>query len=263
MSLFFDSDFRTFLGEPKESETDWGQEWRFSVTKENLKTHAAMLHETLYHHHSFFDMYAEIADLGYARSAKALKKLYSGNPTDRKTQMGNLGEVIGTHISKAYLGFQGASIYPKRFNTNVEQSMKGIDVLSFRDQNSPAEIFIGEVKTSKRFYKTGTEDKKSPIEDAYETLCRHYNNNELPKMLHFARAYFQGDKLNLENIERHMKKNTPKKYVLLSITEQKPGTPFENIPEYINQYGKVEGLIAIHVEMKGLAEFIESIYTGF
>jgi len=147
MPIFTDETFRFFLGSPQIYEHDWGIEWRFAVSKEILKDYSNILCETLYYHHSFFDLHDEIAELGFPLSAQSLRNRYSGNPFDHKTQMGNLGEVIAAHLSRTYLRFQGTPIYPKRYNTNVDQSMKGIDVLNFRDINSPEEILIGEVKT--------------------------------------------------------------------------------------------------------------------
>jgi hypothetical protein len=260
MPIFADETFRFFLGNPQPGEHDWGLEWRFVISKQILKNYSGILNETLYHHHSFFNLYDPITELGFPLSAQSLRNRYSGNPLDHKTRMGNLGEVLGAHFSKAYLEFQGAPIYPKRYNTNVEQSMKGIDILSFRDSNSPAEILIGEVKTSKKLNKTSTKKQKSPIEEAYETLCRHQRNDELPKMLHFARAYFQDDRINLAHVERHMKKDTPRKYLLLSITEQKPREPFSKIPEYKEKYGEIKNFLAVHIEIKGLTEFIDVLY---
>jgi hypothetical protein len=264
MQTFSDETFRVFLGDAWLTQKyDWGIEWRFSVSAQKLKDFSSIFRETLYHHHSSFSLHDEIAELGFVLSAQALKNLYSGNPTDHNTKMGNLGEVLGTHLSSTYLGYQAKPIYPKRFSTNVEQSMKGIDVLSFKDSNSPAEILIGEVKTGQRFYKTNSGDKKNPIEDAYETLWKHQENEDLPKMLHFARAYFQNDKASLANVERHMKKGTPRKFLLLSVTKSKPREPFSNIPEYRKKYGAIEELLAIHIEIKGLREFIEPLYSEF
>lgn len=262
MLTFTDDTFRAFLGEPLTNKHNWGHEWRFAVPKQALKKYSDILRDTLYQHHSFFNLHDEIADLGFMLSAHALKNLYSGNPKDHNTQMGNLGEVLGAHLSRTYLNFLGKPIYPKRYSTNIEQSMKGIDVLGFRDSNLPAEIFIGEVKTGKRFYKTSSEDKKNPVEDAYETLCKHQKNDELPKILHFARAYFQDDSESLANVGRHMKEGTPRKYLLLSVTESRPGEPFSNIPEYKDKYGVIEELLAVHIEIKGLTEFIEPLYSG-
>lgn len=262
MQIFDNDSFRTFLGDSfSNQEQDWGTEWRFSVPKQVLERFINIFRDTLYHHHSSFDMHDGLAELGFTLSAKALKTRNSGNPTDLKTQMANLGEVLGAQFAKTYLGYQSKAIYPKRFNTNIEQSMKGVDVLSFRDSNSPAEILFGEVKTGTRFVKTSSNpDKDSPIEDAYKTLLRHSKNNNLPVMFHFARAYFQNDKPSLNNIERHMKKDTPRKYLLLSVTEAKPRDPFINISHYQDNYGDLK-LLAVHIEIKGLREFLPTLFS--
>jgi hypothetical protein len=255
MQIFDDSTFRDFLGEPLTNKYVWGTEWRFSVSKQNLARYRDILRDTLYHHHSSFSLHDEIAELGFALSAQALKKLNSGNPTYHNTQMGNLGEVLGAHLARTYLGYQAKPIYPKRYNTNVEQAMKGVDVLGFKDSNTPAEILFGEVKT-------GIDFDKHVIEDAYDALVKHKKNERLPIILHFARAYFQNDKASLANVERHMKNETPRRYLLLSVTESKPSEPFSNIPEYREKYGAIDELLAIHVEIKGLREFIELLYSG-
>lgn len=262
MQIFDNDSFRAFLGKPfPNQEHDWGSEWRFSVSKQNLERYSHVFRDTLYHHHSSFDLHDELVELGFVLAARALKIRNSGNPTDLRTQMGNLGEVLGAQFARTYLDYQAEAIYPKRFNTNVEQSMKGTDILSFRDSNSSAEILFGEVKTGTRFVKTSSNpDKENPIEDAYKTLCKHSKNDHLPVILHFARAYFQNDKASLINIERHMKKDIPRKYLLLSVTEAKPRDPFSNIPQYRERYGALD-LLAVHIEIKGLREFLPTLFS--
>jgi hypothetical protein len=262
MQIFDNDLFHVFLKEPwLNQQHDWGSEWRFSVPKQNLERFSDVFRDTLYHHHSSFDLHDDIAELGFELSARALKIRNSGSPTNLQTQMGNLGEVLGSQFARTYLGYQAKAIYPKRFNTNVEQSMKGTDILSFRDNNSLAEILFGEVKTGTKFVKNSYMPKKeSPVEDAYKTLCKHSKNEHLPVILHFARAYFQDDKVNLANIERHMKKNTPRKYLLLCITQSKPQDPFSNVPEYRKTYGEIE-LLAVHIEIKGLREFLSRLFA--
>lgn len=259
----FDNDsFRAFLGEPfTNQDHDWGSEWRFSVSQQKLEMYSSVFRDTLYQHHSSFDLHDDLIELGFVLAARALKIRNSGNPIDLRTQMGNLGEVLGAEFARTYLGYQAKAIYPKRFNTNIEQSMKGIDVLSFRDSNSSAEILFGEVKTGTRFVKTSSNpDKDSPIEDAYKTLCKHSKNDQMPVILHFARAYFQNDKASLVNIERHMKKDTPRKYLLLSVTEAKPRDPFSDVSAYREKYGALD-LLAVHIEIKGLRQFLPSLFS--
>ncbi len=260
MPTFSDSDFRKFLGEPIEAHHHWGREWRFSISQKSLDEFSNILRDTLYAHHTFFNLHEEIAELGFALSAEAMKNRYSGNPTDHKTQMGNIGEIFGAHIAKEYLNFRGEPIYPKRYNTNLEQSQKGIDILGFKDAFSPAELLIGEVKTGKTFSKQSGKEKLKPVEDAYKTLCRHQKNEDLFKLLHFGRAYFRDSIENLKNIERHESALVPRHFLLLSITEDRPRQPFAEFPEFGQRYEILKNLVAVHIEIKGLGKYLKTLY---
>jgi hypothetical protein len=255
MQIFDNETFHDFIGEAWLVEPhEWGHEWRFSVSKQTAETFCNILRDTIYHHHSSFDLYDDIAELGFALSAKSLRNRHSGNPDFHNTRMGNLGEILGAHFVKAYLNYQSALAFPKRLNTNVEQSMKGVDILGFKDSNLPAQLLIGEVKT-------GAKLAKDAIENAYDELSKR-KKSELPKMLHFAKEYFtfQNDKEGTTNTERHMKADLPRNYLLLSVTESKPRHPFENIPEYQKKYGDLE-LLAVHVEIEGLIDLLSSIFS--
>ena len=255
MQIFNNDTFHDFIGdawfiEPRE----WGHEWRFSVSKQNLERFKDIFRDTLYHHHSSFILYDDIAELGFTSSAQSLRNRHSGNPNYRNTRMGNLGEILGAEFVKSYLNYQSTLTFPKRLNTNVEQSMKGADILGFKDNNSPAEILVGEVKT-------GADFAKDAIDDAYNELIKR-KKNDLPIMLHFAKEYFtfQNDKEGTANIERHMKENLPRNYLLLSITESKPQHPFDSIPEYRKKYGEIE-ILAVHIEIKGLIDFLPKLFS--
>lgn len=255
MQIFSNDTFRDFIGEAQLVEPhEWGYEWRFSVSKHNAESFSNILRDTIYHHHSSFVLYDDIAELGFTLSGQSLRNRHSGNPGYHNTRMGNLGEVLGAHFVKSYLNYQSTLTFPKRLNTNVEQSMKGVDVLGFKDNNSPAELLIGEVKTSSGF-------AKDAIEDAYSELIKR-KKSELPAMLHFAKEYFtfQSDKEGTANIERHMKENLPRRYLLLSITESKPQHPFDSIPEYRKTYGDIE-VLAVHIDFKGLTDLLPAIFS--
>lgn len=255
MPIFSDNDFRNFLGEPIESQREWGREWRFSISRESLEKFSGTLRDILYAHHTFFDLHEEIAELGFVLSAQAMKDRYSGNPKDHNTRMGNLGEVLGSHLAREYLNFRGKPIYPKRYNTNPEQSQKGIDILGFKDSFSPAELLIGEVKV-----RTGFD--QGAIREDYKTLHRHQNSGELSKKLHFARAYFRDDKKSLENVERHRMNGTPVHYLLVSVTEANRLEPFSKLLEYKDKYGVIANLLAIHIEINVLNEFLPNLFSG-
>jgi hypothetical protein len=254
MSMFSDNAFHNFLGEPLEAQHNWGREWRFSISRETLGKYSDTLRDTLYAHHSFFNLHEEIAELGFVLSAQAMKDRYSGNPKDHNTQMGNLGEVLGAHFAREYLNFRGELLYPKRYNTNPEQSQKGIDILGFKDILSPAELLIGEVKARRDF-------EQGAVREDYEALCRHQNNGNLIKKTHFARACFRDNKENLKNIDRHESATTPKHFLLLSITEDKPSGPFAKLPEFRQRYGTLSNLLAVHIEIRGLIEHLPALYA--
>jgi len=91
------------------------------------------------------------------------------------TQKGNLGEIILAEYLKSSSKLE-LLIYKFRFNPNVEQSMKGDDILLFDKDNIKDKIIMGESK-----YRT-TPDK-SVIEDIMKALSK----DNLPISLNFVR----------------------------------------------------------------------------
>jgi hypothetical protein len=251
MQLFDESTFKDFLGKPiYEANHIWGDEKRFIVPKQNIKLFFPLIRDTLYHHHSSFDIANDISALGFPFAAEALRIRNSGLPVDLKTRMGNLGEVIGTEFAKTYLNYQTTLIFPKRLNPNPDQSMKGVDILGLREEDLPAEILLGEVKSY-------TSLDKGAISDAYANLKALYENKKLPILLHFAKEYLslQGNKEQKKNIDRHLADSTPKKCLLLSVTQSKPINPFSNIPESNNF-----PLTAVHIQLETIRFFLPYLF---
>ncbi len=91
------------------------------------------------------------------------------------TQKGNLGEIILAEYLKSSSKLE-LLIYKFRFNPNIEQSMKGDDILLFDKDNIKDKIIMGESK-----YRT-TPDK-SVIEDIMKALSK----DNLPISLTFVR----------------------------------------------------------------------------
>lgn len=91
------------------------------------------------------------------------------------TQKGNLGEIILAEYLKSSSKLE-LLIYKFRFNPNIEQSMKGDDILLFDKDNIKDKIIMGESK-----YRT-TPDK-SVVEDIMEALSK----DNLPISLSFVR----------------------------------------------------------------------------
>lgn len=66
-------------------------------------------------------------------------------PTNSNTQKGNWAEII---LAEYLAGSCGAQlpVYRLRFNPNVDQSMKGDDVLAFDLDSNPIRVLVGEAK---------------------------------------------------------------------------------------------------------------------
>ncbi|OYQ69136.1 hypothetical protein B9T13_10075 [Wohlfahrtiimonas chitiniclastica] len=90
------------------------------------------------------------------------------------TQKGNLGEIILAEYLTETSGLE-ILVYKLRYNPNVEQSMKGDDLLLFEKQNIQNRIIMGEAKFR------ATKSKKA-LEDIVESL----SNKNLPISLTFV-----------------------------------------------------------------------------
>jgi len=251
MQFFDEHSFKDFLGDVfYEEHHVWGVEKRFIASEENIKGFLHIIRDTLYHHHSAFNIMDEIRDLGFPSTAESLRVRSSGLPTDLKTQMGNLGEVIGAEFTKAYLKYQTTLVFPKRLNPNPNQSMKGIDILGLQEESLPAEILLGEVKSY-------TSLDKEAIVEAYLNLKSLSRNKKLPVLFHFAKEYYslQNNSTEKKNVDRHMAENTPRKCLLLSLTQSKPKEPFSKIPKT----SELE-LLAVHIQMENIRSFLAILF---
>ena len=106
------------------------------------------------------------------------------------TQKGNLGEIILAEYLKSSSGLE-LLIYKFRFNPNVEQSMKGDDILLFDKDNIKDKIIMGESK-----YRTTPNE--SVIKDIMEALSK----DSLPISLSFVRDRL--DELDEEEISEQI-----------------------------------------------------------
>ena len=98
-------------------------------------------------------------------------------PRSDKTRKGNLAEVF---LAEYIVAASDASlpVYRLRYNPNVEQSMKGDDVLAFDFDSDPVRILVGEAKFR------GTPSKAS-VEEIVAGLIRSHQA-ELPVSLQFV-----------------------------------------------------------------------------
>lgn len=98
-------------------------------------------------------------------------------PTNLTTRKGNWTEVLLCEYVTASCGAD-LPVYRLRYNPNVEQSMKGDDVLAFDLEADPVRIIVGEAKFR------GTSSKKA-VTDIVESLEKSFRGG-LPASLQFV-----------------------------------------------------------------------------
>jgi hypothetical protein len=74
-----------------------------------------------------------------------ISKLPRRLPTDSNTRKGNLAEIVLAEYIVAAANAE-LPIYRLRYNPNIEQSMKGDDVLAFDLDANPVRVIVGEAK---------------------------------------------------------------------------------------------------------------------
>jgi len=150
------------------------------------------LREALIQHHTSAEMRARdqrkrknLLQLGYSINNSKPHRF----PHADKTRKGNLAEVF---LAEYIVAGNEAElpVYRLRYNPNVEQSMKGNDVLAFDFSSKRVRILVGEAKFR------GTPSKKA-VEDIVAGLVRSHQAG-LPASLQFvADRLFETDNLDL------------------------------------------------------------------
>lgn len=97
-------------------------------------------------------------------------------PTNKSTQKGNWAEILLAEYVAASSNAK-IPIYRLRYNTNVDQSMKGDDVLAFDLDSNPVRVLVGEAK----FRSTPS---KQVVEELVGALARSHSGN-IPASLQF------------------------------------------------------------------------------
>ncbi len=98
-------------------------------------------------------------------------------PTNPSTQKGNWTEILLAEYVVASCGAQ-LPIYRLRYNPNVDQSMKGDDVLAFDLDADPVRVLVGEAK----FRSTPS---KAVVEELISSLVKSHSGN-IPASLQFV-----------------------------------------------------------------------------
>lgn len=116
---------------------------------------------------------AAMQHLGFEDDQSRMRRF----PTNPSTQKGNLAEVVlSEYIAAA--NEVSLPVYRLRYNPNVEQAMKGDDVLAFDLDSDPVRVIVGESKFR-------TISSKAAVMDIVEGLVRSYKGG-IPASLQFV-----------------------------------------------------------------------------
>lgn len=150
------------------------------IDDSGMVTMTTQLRSVLIKHHASAEMLKrmkrqreQLALLGYQTSVKKIKRF----PTADRTQKGNLAEVFLAEYITA-VPHMSLPLYRLRYNPNIEQSMKGDDVLVFDFESEPVRIIVGEAK-----YRA-TPSKKA-VTDIVEGLFKSHQA-QIPVSLQFV-----------------------------------------------------------------------------
>lgn len=112
-------------------------------------------------------------DLGHEQTYERMSRF----PINENTQKGNLAEIVlAEYIAES--GNLSIPIYRLRFNPNIDQAMKGDDVLAFDLDSEPVRILVGESKFRQK-------SSKAAVEDIVSGLLKSHQGG-LPASLQFV-----------------------------------------------------------------------------
>jgi hypothetical protein len=256
MSGQFDSDsFKKFLGDPIEVNWAWGRERRYRIDKKRLEAYRSQLKVTVRHHHSSFEYAEELEKLGFPQTARVMIAQRAGLPSSHETQMGNFGEVISSEYGRRILDFETTFVFPKRFNPNVDQSMKGVDILGIRGAYKNPALLLGEAKCHQRF-------SKQSINHSHTHLVSLWQQ-DIPKLLAFSKEILrlEGDKEGEAKLDRFCSQAQMQQFTLVFIiTQDTPQDPFESFDTLLSE-SPLPNLLAVHVQVERLIDWMPIIFT--
>jgi hypothetical protein len=108
-------------------------------------------------------------------------------PTNPNTRKGNLAEIVlAEYVAQA--ARLSVPVYRLRYNPNVDQSMKGDDVLAFDFDSEPVRVLVGEAKFR-------SVPSRTVVREAVEALLRSHRGG-IPVSLQFVaeRLFDEGKK---------------------------------------------------------------------
>lgn len=128
-------------------------------------------------HHMSDEMIRRDRELREALTRQGLDFPFNRFPTNESTRKGNWTEILLAEYVQAACSLT-LPVYRLRYNPNVDQSMKGDDVLAFDLDSDPVRVLVGEAKFR------GIPSKQV-VEEMIESLEKSHSGN-IPASLQFV-----------------------------------------------------------------------------
>lgn len=143
----------------------------------NLATFTGVITQWLINHHASPEAIERDRKRREALTRQRLIDPTQRFPINANTQKGNWAEILLAEYLAASSNVQ-LPVYRLRYNTNVDQSMKGDDVLAFDLNSNPVRVLVGEAKFR-------TTSSKRVVEELVGALKKSHSGN-IPASLQFV-----------------------------------------------------------------------------
>jgi hypothetical protein len=257
--VFDQQSFKQFLGDSvSERDKPWGRELRYKIERGQLEAFEQRLKATIYHHHSSFDYAEELEQLGFPQTAAILYDRRSGLPRSQDTQMGNFAEIMGSEYVQLIMGVDTTTVMPKRLNPNIDQSMKGVDILGIVQETQQPMLLLGESKCYKKF------DKRS-VEESH----RHLSSlllQELQRLLFFYKEILRLEdnriaEAKLDRVSLSNPKEIVKSTLILVVNQNESRSPFSTL-DLLCEKTPLPNLLATHIWIPNLSEWLPKFFQA-
>lgn len=239
----------------EEEKSDRSPLLRYAVCPERLEAYTDLLRELIYEQHSSFALASLLRNLGYPKTAQTLGELRSNVPNDDRIRASNLVEILAGEYAREVLGFKAVVRFPKRFNPNPDQAMKGPDVLGERNGAGVSVILLGEAKWR-------AQADYGVFKEAYESLVRVCKEPIAPylAMARELRRLSHQQISDLDRLQLADSHSLAQRHTLIFIASANNLRSPDKVLEKLCASDPLPNLTIVHVCLPNLKAMLDALY---
>lgn len=224
----------------------WGTERRYLIAHDHLMQFHRPIYEAIYRHHSTLSrvVIEELTGLGYSQTAREIEILRSGLPVNATTQSSNFVEVLGAEYARWLLGFDSTQVFPKHLNPNIDQSMKGPDIVGVRTGGLEPALLFGEAKWRRGY-------EAAALTDAHKALHRLITSDAARTLYLWRNVSRQARQV--QTIDQVLSVDVKRTALIVCVTGNTPAQQFEAFAELCTRK-PIPHLILVHIEIPGMIQ---------